>query len=101
MAGRVEYSGLRACDAERQGTPRRPLRLGVRGLLQTLLLIALVWPGPAAAEPVKSTVTAAVENGFARLIFTLGDDVESQVHVSDSIIIINFDQPIDINVDRL
>jgi len=100
MAGRVEYSGLRAYDAGRKMPPRQSLRVVARLLLQTLLLIALALPVPAAAA-VKGTVTAAVENGFARLIFTMGDDVESQVHVFDSIIIINFDQPVDINVDRL
>ena len=101
MAGRVEYSGPRVCEAGRKMPPRRPLRFGACALIQALLLIVLVLPGSDAAEPVKSTVTAAVENGFARLIFLLSDDVESQVHVADSIIIINFDQPIDINVDRL
>jgi tetratricopeptide (TPR) repeat protein len=58
-------------------------------------------PRPAAADAVKGTVSAAVENGFARLIFNLGDDVDSQVRVANNIVVVSFDRPVDVNVDRL
>ena len=73
----------------------------VRFLIQALFLVALVLPRPAAAEAVKGTVSVVVENGFARLVFVLGDDVESQVRVANNIIVISFDRPVDVNVDKL
>ena len=46
-------------------------------------------------------MSAAVENGFARLIFSLGSDVELQVKVANNILVISFDRQVDINVDRI
>ena len=46
-------------------------------------------------------MSAVIQDGFARLIFLLSDDVESKVTVSGKIIIIGFDQPIDLGVDKL
>jgi tetratricopeptide (TPR) repeat protein len=80
---------------------RRTWLFGTLLLLQMLLSVALLLPRPAAAEPVKGSVSAVVENGFARLIFMLGNDVESQVRVANNIVVISFDQPVDINVDRV
>jgi hypothetical protein len=86
---------------------RVPLGLGLRifalfVLIQTLFLLALSLASrPAAAEPVKGEASAIVENGFARLSFKLAAEVEAQVRVSNSIIIITFKRPVDINVDKL
>ncbi len=47
-----------------------------------LLLLAAFAVHPAAAQAqVKGEVTAVVENGYARLVFHLADDVDSQVRV--------------------
>ena len=83
--------------------------LAQRGLYAGVLLIALqallllVPPtAPAfAADAVKGSVSAAVDNGFARLVFNLGTDVESQAKLTGNIIIVTFDRPVDVNVDRL
>ena len=79
---------------------RAERRVAVRSfLLAALLLIALAFPRAQAASAVKGEVSAAVENGFARLIFTLAEDVESQVRVANGILIITFKRPVDITVD--
>jgi tetratricopeptide (TPR) repeat protein len=72
-------------------------------LLQMLILVTLCFPGAgaAAADGVKGSVSAVVENGFARLIFTLGNDVESQVRVGNNVVVISFDRQVDLNVERL
>ncbi len=70
-------------------------------LLPTLMAAVLLFPRPAAADAVKGSISAAVENGFARLIFTLGDEVESQVRVANNIVVISFDRPVDVNVDHI
>ena len=76
-------------------------QLAVRSLLLALLLaITLAFPRAQAAS-IKGEVSAGMENGFARLVFTLTEDIESKVRVANSIIIISFQKPVDINVDKL
>ena len=43
----------------------------------------------------------AVENGFARLVFVLAEEVEAQVRVANGILTINFQRPVEVAVDRL
>ncbi|HEY6257064.1 MAG TPA: tetratricopeptide repeat protein [Xanthobacteraceae bacterium] len=69
--------------------------------LQVPLLLMAALPRPAAAEAVKGSVSAVVENGFARLVFSLETEVESQVRTANNIVVISFDRPVDVNVDRL
>jgi len=100
MAGRVTL--VKVCSSyARRGLAARARRIAVLLLLQSLILVTLFLPRPAAAEAVKGTATAAVENGFARLIFSLGNDVEAQVRAANNIVVISFDQPVDLNVDHL
>jgi tetratricopeptide (TPR) repeat protein len=66
-----------------------------------LLLLVTATAPTAAADAVKGEVSAAVENGFARLVFVLSEDVESQVRVANNIITISFQRPVEINVDRI
>jgi hypothetical protein len=66
-----------------------------------LLLLTIVLPSPACAQAIKGEVGAVIENGFARLVFTLAEDVESQVKVGNGIIIVSYKRPIDFNVDKL
>src|SRR6202011_2508060 len=81
--------------------PCRPI-VAVLLSLQVLVAVALLFPRPAAAaDAVKGTVSAAVENGFARLIFMLGNDVESQVKSANNIVVISFDRPVDLNADKI
>src|SRR5262245_3321773 len=63
--------------------------------------IALGTLPAAAVDAVKGEVSAAVENGFARLVFRLTEEVESQARLANNIVTISFQRPVDINVDRI
>jgi tetratricopeptide (TPR) repeat protein len=100
MAGRVTL--VKVCSSQaRRGLASRARRVVVLLLLQSLMSVTLFLPRPVAAEAVKGTATAAVENGFARLVFSLGNDVEAQVRAANNIVVISFDRPVDLNVDHL
>jgi len=102
MAGRVAFMNVCFPPARRGFAPRCPRIAAALLLLQTLIFVALLLPRPAAAaDAVTGSVSAAVENGFARLIFSLGSDVESQVKVANNILVITFDRQVDIKVDRI
>lgn len=74
-----------------------------RRLLLVPVLLGLAFaPRPAAAQTaVKGEVSAVVENGFARLLFHLADDVESRVRVANNILAVTFQRPIDVSVERI
>lgn len=82
-------------------------RLAVRDLRWRLLFFfltfALAFAGPAVAQndQFKGTVTADVGGGYARLVFTLGDEIDASVHTAGNVLIISFDKPVFISVDRL
>jgi hypothetical protein len=64
-------------------------------------MMACAAPALAKADPPKVVVTADVSGGYARLVFTLGGDVDGSVHSAGNVLIISFDKPILISVDRL
>jgi len=71
-------------------------------LVGALVLLACALACPAsAAQMIRGEVGAAVENGFARLIFTFTDDVDAQVKVANGIVMITFNQPVYVVVDKL
>ena len=75
------------------------MRAALLGLSALILLIASV---PARADDlVNGKVTAAIEHGFARLVFKLGQPVPAHVSLNWPILIIHFDKPVDVPVDRL
>ncbi|MGY8664613.1 tetratricopeptide repeat protein [Bradyrhizobium sp. UFLA05-109] len=68
-------------------------------VLAACLLIGLV--SPARAEPVRGEATFSAGGGFARLVIKLGEDVSSEVTTAGSILIIRFERPVDVPVDRI
>src|SRR5947209_5169885 len=70
-------------------------------LAATLILIGLVFSGACRAEPVKGEATLSASDGYARLIFKLGETVGSEVTTAGSILVIRFARPVDIDVDTL
>src|SRR5687767_6203151 len=86
-----------------------PARLGLRLValvvgLELLIAAALVlaFPGLArAAPPLKGEVSVATDNGFARLVFSFPEENEATVRLSNGIIVISFQRPVDVNVDRI
>src|SRR6185436_14502531 len=73
-----------------------------RSLGLVLLLVGLAVSQPCRADdPVRGEATFTSGGGFARLVFKLAEDVESEVSTAGSIIIIHFKRPVDIPVDKL
>src|SRR5579872_6731324 len=101
MAGRVTSPVVFGRQARRKLAPRNSRIVAVLLLLQTVMAGMLLWPPPAAADAVKGAVSAVVENGFARLVFTLGYDVEPKVRLANNIVVVSFDRPVDLNVERV
>src|SRR5216683_1478694 len=66
-----------------------------------LILIGLTFSGACRADPVKGEATFSASGGYARLVLKLADDVESEVTAAGSILVIRFNRPVDIAVDKL
>ncbi|WP_167523482.1 tetratricopeptide repeat protein [Bradyrhizobium sacchari] len=69
-------------------------------MLAVCLLIGLAAPSRA-ADAVRGEATFSAGGGFARLVIKLGEDVPSEVTTAGSILIIRFDRPVDVPVDRV
>ena len=91
---------------------RRPARLRLASawrtlifivvLLQTLALLALAPLSAARAdEPIKGEVKAVNDGGFLRLMFQFDEAVEATTRVSGAIVIISFNKPVALAVERL
>ena len=58
-------------------------------------------PGSADDDPVKATLAATVNDGYARLIFDMSEYDDASVRVANNVLVITFKRPIDVSVDRL
>ena len=85
----------RACARTAQCCPGAPSRLA------GLILIGLTFSGACRADPVKGEATFSAAGGYARLVLKLADDVGSEVTTAGSILVIRFNRPVDIPVDKL
>jgi len=74
----------------------RSLALGL-----ALLLFAVALPDASRADPVRGDASFSAGGGFARLVLRLDDDVDSEVTVAGTILVIRFKRPVDIPVDKL
>jgi len=60
-----------------------------------------MFSGPAqAADPVKGEATFSENGGYARLVFKLAQDVDTEVTTAGSIVVIRFKRPVDIPIDE-
>lgn len=66
-----------------------------------LLLCALLWPGEGYAQAVSGEASLTAANGYARLVVKLAEDVDSEVALAGSILVIRFKRPVDVPVDQL
>src|SRR5580658_5492638 len=72
------------------------------GLL--LLIGASAAPVAAQTDPIKATVQAKVTDGefaYARIVFTLSEDDDVHARIANNVLVISFDKPIDVVVDRI
>jgi tetratricopeptide (TPR) repeat protein len=77
-------------------------RLWLSSLLTGLVLFSLTLATACrAAEPVRGEATFAAADGYARLVFKLAGDVNTEVTTAGSILVVRFNRPVDIPVDRL
>src|ERR1700731_3149063 len=58
-------------------------------------------PGSADDDPVKATLTATVNDGYARLIFDMSEYDAASVRLANNVLVISFKRPIDGAVDCL
>ena len=58
-------------------------------------------PGSADDDPVKATLAATVNDGYARLVFDMSEYDDASVRVANNVLVITFKRPIDVSVDRL
>lgn len=72
----------------------------VASVLAAGLLIGFSAPSRA-ADPIRGEATFSAGGGFARLVIKLGEDIPSEVTTAGSILIIRFDRPVDVPVDRV
>ncbi|HEY5067176.1 MAG TPA: tetratricopeptide repeat protein [Xanthobacteraceae bacterium] len=73
-------------------------------LLSFLILLLAALPTasrPAFADPIKASVVAGTNGGYARLIFSMSDFNDVSVRQTGNVLIISFKTPVDISVDRL
>ncbi|WP_234679433.1 tetratricopeptide repeat protein [Bradyrhizobium monzae] len=54
-----------------------------------------------AADTVRGEASFSASGGFARLVIKLGEDVPSEVTTAGSILVIRFERPVDVPVDRV
>jgi len=92
--GRRLMFGDAAAGARRTVAGSLRLAAGVAAMLFALAM-------PVAAEPVKGEATFTAANGFARLVLHMSGDVETDVSVAGTILVVNFNKPIDIPIDAL
>jgi tetratricopeptide (TPR) repeat protein len=72
--------------------------LAVVGLL---CIASFAAPGAADDDPVKATLAATVNDGYARLVFDMSEYDDASVRVANNVLVITFKRPIDVSVDRL
>ena len=71
-------------------------------LAAALALIGLTFSGACRAEnPVRGEANFVTAGGYARLVIKLSQDVGTEVTTAGSILVIRFDHPVDVPVDKL
>ena len=66
-----------------------------------LFALAFLFPDVCQAQPVKGEASFSAADGYARLVLKLEEDVDTDVSVAGSIVVIRFKRPVDVPVDTL
>lgn len=83
------------------GAARAAGRRVAKWACAVLLAAALVLPTPSRAEPVQGEATLSAPGNYARLLLKFDKEVATDVVVAGSILVVRFDQPVDVAVDKL
>ncbi len=70
-------------------------------ILTAILTAAIAAPPAAMADPVRAGVSVNVSAGYARLVFSIGDDVDAEAHLAGNVLIVSFSEPVMIAVERI
>jgi len=97
---RTSAAGFWSQLGDRAWSIPRCLR-GTRSLATAFVLLALAFPQICRADPIKGEPTFSAAGGYARLVIKFTEDVGSQVTTAGSIIVIRFEKPVDVPVDKL
>ncbi|HET7850129.1 MAG TPA: tetratricopeptide repeat protein [Pseudolabrys sp.] len=90
--GTISLSSVRACAFRR--VAEFCFALAVAGFAFA------AQPAPA-AEPVKGELAVETDGGYLRLAFRFADEVKAQVTVSGAVMVIKFDRPVAVAVDKI
>ncbi len=66
-----------------------------------VMLAGLIFSASCRADPVKGEASFSASGGYARLVFKLAEDVDSEVTTAGSIVIVRFKRPVEIPVEKL
>ncbi len=66
-----------------------------------LLAVGFVAPASSTADPFKAVVNVDVSGGYARLVFAMSEDVDASVRTAGNVLIVSFNKPVLVSVDRL
>src|SRR5579872_687901 len=95
-------NGIRVCLLA--SCPRlaaaRPLLHRLASLF-IIVILALALPATAAPNPPANDVSVDVSGGYARLVFKLSDDINAVVRAAGNVLIVSFDRPVAVSLDRL
>ena len=75
---------------------RRAFALGLAAFAMALAVVS-----PSVADPANGAVKVDVSGGYARLIFSVRDDVDATARLANNVLIISFSQPTLAAIDRL
>lgn len=89
------------CWSQARACARRLRRDFIPAFATAVLLLAAAFPDASRAQVVQGEASFVAANGFARLVLTLEDDVDSEVTVAGTVLLIRFKRPVDIPVDRI
>src|SRR5690242_17340059 len=78
---------------------RARIRAGL-ALLSAILIGLVLSTVAAGAAPVPGEASLSVQNGYARLVLKFAEDVGADVAAAGSILLIRFDRPANIPIDR-
>ncbi|HEY4143037.1 MAG TPA: hypothetical protein VGM57_16585, partial [Pseudolabrys sp.] len=79
-------------------------RTAMRAALHALLLLLALTVAQTQAwaqERIKGELAIATDAGFLRLIFRFDEEVTAKVRISGAIMVVSFDKPINVAVDRI
>lgn len=76
-------------------------RMAACWLLAGVLLGLALTPSASHAQAVGGEATLSAANGYARLVVKLAEDVDSEVSLAGSVLVIRFKRPVDVPVDQL